>query len=197
MMIKKLIVLNGPPRCGKDTLADFLADEFQASHLKFAGRLKQMTHGLYGVPMPAAINQFESCKDKPNPSFFGLTPRQAYIAVSETYIKPVHGKSFFGDRLLEKINQIPKPLFVASDGGLIEELIPVVEGLGSSNILILMITRPGCSFDGDSRSYYPASVLQELGVEYEGLLNNGILQGFLDNGQLLSQYWLNRGGTEL
>lgn len=189
-MNKKLIVLNGPPRCGKDTLADFLADEWGMAHLKFAGRLKQMTHGLYGVPMPAAINQFESCKDEPNPSFFGLTPRQAYIAVSEAYIKPVHGKDFFGKRLLEKINQIPKNLFVASDGGLIEELIPVVEGLGGENVLVLKISRPGCNFEGDSRSYYPTSTLKELSIDHQDLLNDGSLQEFLDGGREEIEKWL-------
>jgi len=192
-MSKKLIVLNGPPRCGKDTLANCLADVFDMSHVKFAGILKHMTHRLYGVNDPDDIEQFDYCKDAPFPVFYGLTPRQAYIGVSEIYIKPTHGIDFFGKRLLERINQIPKKLFVARDGGLIEELIPVVEGLGGENVLVVMITRPGCNFDGDSRSYYPASVLLELGVEYEGLPNNKSLQEFLDNGSLLVQSWLDGG----
>jgi hypothetical protein len=188
-MTKKLIILNGPPGCGKDTLANYLSGDGVFCHIKFASELKVMTHRLYGVSDPQAIYQFENVKDVPNEKFYGLTPRQAYIAISEQYIKPVHGKGFFGDRLLEEIEAVPADLFIASDGGLIEELTPVAEKLGGENILVVKIYRAGCDFSNDSRGHYPDDELAKLSVDSSYLINEG-LQDFFSNGQELIDQWL-------
>lgn len=193
IMDKKLIVLNGPPRCGKDTLARYLAHEENLAHIKFASKLKIMAHCLYGIPNPEDIYQFEDCKDEPNPAFYGLTPRQAYIEVSERYIKPVHGMSFFGDRLLETIEGLPNKIFVASDGGLIEELSPVANGLGTGNVLVIKISRPTCNFIEDSRSYYPDFTLNEMGMLVLNIYNNWDLSLFLQTGTLLVKEWMDGG----
>ena len=185
-MTKKLVILNGPPGCGKDALAK---DGF--FHVKFASELKIMTHRLYGVLNPEDIFQFESTKDIPNHQYFyGLTPRQAYIAVSEQYVKPVHGMSFFGDRLADLIEQVSATKIIASDGGLIEELIPVAERLGGKNILVVKIYRPGFDFEGDSRSYYPKEALDDLSVFAVDLFNKSSLQSFLARGEELISLWL-------
>ena len=191
-MDKKLIVLNGPPSCGKDTLAYYLTIKTGMVHVKFAAELKFITHRLYGIPNPEDIYQFEDCKDVPNSAFYGLTPRQAYIEVSERYIKPVHGMGFFGDRLLETIEELPNKVFVASDGGLIEELIPVVEGLGSRNVLVLQMHRSGCDFEskGDSRSFYPISQLDELRVVSRQIQNDTTLDILFVKGERVISNWL-------
>jgi hypothetical protein len=193
-MTKKLIILNGPPQCGKDTLAEHIFVEFGACHVKFADGLKRMTHRLYNAPYGEDIAQFEHCKDEPSPLFYGLTPRQAYIAVSEQYVKPVHGMDFFGKRLLEKIDLINKEIFIASDGGLIEELIPVAEKLGGENILVVKIYRPMCDFNGDSRGYYPDSVLRKLSISRTVLGNTGTVEGFLRQGGNKISLWLEVNG---
>ena len=145
----KIVILNGPPRSGKDTIADNLREFYT---LKFAGTLKQMTHALYGMPdIPSDF--FEEVKDIPNKAFYDLTPRQAYINVSEQYIKPVHGLSFFGDRLVEKIRVMGLSHYVISDGGFYEEVIPLVKEFGADNTYLFHIKRPGFDFSEDSRTY--------------------------------------------
>ncbi len=189
----KLIVLNGPPRCGKDTLAKNYerATLKLVRHVKFARQLKVMTHRLYGVPNPEDYEQFDETKDEPNfEYFYGLTPRQAYIGVSETYIKPTHGLSFFGIKLVELMKTFQEQAivqcFVSSDGGLEEELLPVVEHCGAKNILVVKITREGYTFKGkgDSRHYYSEEFLSKLGVESKQLVNDDI-KSFTDSGFLI------------
>jgi hypothetical protein len=184
----KLIILNGPPGCGKDSLANHYGriSLGLVKHIKFAESLKVMTHRLYNVPNPEDYMQFESIKDEPDYEYFyGLTPRQAYIALSETYIKPTHGKEFFGVQLVQKMAQCKKkaPIqaFSSSDGGLEEELIPVLAYCGASNILVVKIERPGYTFKNDSRSYYSDEFLSKLGVKSTSLTNKD-LKGFLSTG---------------
>lgn len=140
-----------------------------------------MTHRLYGVDDPKNIYQFEDCKDTPHPAFYGLTPRQAYIAVSETYVKPTHGKDFFGVALVNLINKINLEYFALSDGGLAEELVPLAEAYGGSNILVLQILRDGYTFEGDSRSYYKKGFLEKLGVKSAQVKNNSTPTSYLDH----------------
>lgn len=89
----KFLLINGPARSGKDTLAAILANRPQTEGriLHFAKALKDATHAAYGL-FNIAYDFFEAKKDSPLPEFFGLTPRQAYIAHSEDYFKKLHGQ---------------------------------------------------------------------------------------------------------
>lgn len=191
----KLIILNGPPGCGKDTLANHYEKVMiNIQHIKFAESLKVMTHRLYNVPNPEYYEQFQQCKDEPNYKYFyGLTPRQAYIAVSEQYVKKVHTPDFFGVKLVEKINTVQQTYgietFVSSDGGLEEELLPVVKECGGRNILVVKILREGCGFDNDSRSYYSDDFLSKLEIESTQLINDN-LNDFLNSGILTLKEFL-------
>lgn len=153
----KLVLFNGPPRAGKDTAGAFAMLEFGAEPIKFSAALKDMTHRFFGyVGIPH--NAFEETKDVPHPKFYGMTPRQAYIWMSEDVCKPKFGKSFFGEILAVKLkNQLHgNPLkrntpFCATDCGFAEEVVPVVEVIGPQNCLLVRVIAAGCTYAGDSR----------------------------------------------
>lgn len=161
-MSKKILILNAPPRAGKDYLGNYLNSVYPNSEVvKFAEYLKLATHGLYGVidseGRIAPAHFLESVKDEPSDLFYGLTPRQAYIAVSERFFKVIYDKSFFGERLVEKIERSNAELFIVTDGGFVEEIQPLIDHFTEDNIKILHLFRTGCSFDNDSRDYIPSS----------------------------------------
>lgn len=154
----KVVLLNGPPRCGKDTAARALTTLFRSAvRIGFADHLKVATHAAYGLfdddgrPLPYAY--FETVKDEPTSKFFGLTPRAAYIAHSETYMKAHHGQRVFGTLWCRAARRAEAPIVVVPDSGFSEEASEVVDNFGARNVLLIRIERPGCTFAGDSRSY--------------------------------------------
>jgi len=191
-MTIKVLILNAPSRSGKDTLANWIVDNLpNTAHLKFATFLKNMTHKLYDIL--GESNLFEDSKDIPNPSFFGLTPRQAYINLSEKYIKPIHGFEFFGERLVEEIFKQNRwidnnlKFFVISDGGFIEEIMPLIKKFGCDNVKVLPLIRSEYTFEGDSRNYVDYDTLAELGVKVYPFLINNNLDSFLHQGLQIAQ----------
>lgn len=146
----KIVLLNGPPRSGKDTAARILHQRKGFYVTKFAKYLKERTHLLYGHNYPH--DYFEDFKDEPLDIFFGLTPRQAYINVSELYFKRVHGQYFFGERVVEDLKRKMPKCVAISDCGFLDEIVPVVQAFGSENIMLIRFSSEGCSYKHDSRS---------------------------------------------
>ena len=169
-----IIFLNGPPRVGKDTVGKELVDQLDfADTYKISATLKRMTHGLYELDANRNDHdRFEDCKDEPLSIFRGLTPRQAYINVSELLIKPVHGDDALGRWLYEDhISYFGKGEDgVITDSGFRAEAIPIVEAVGANNCALVRLHRQGCSFKGDSRGYIS---LSDLGVLQFDVDNNG------------------------
>lgn len=153
MINKKILLLNGPPSCGKDFAGKFILENFKEVTLdKFARVLKERTHALYGFP-ERAWDYYEDSKEIPTEDFFGLTPRQAYILVSETYFKPQHGKDIFGKILAKELDNCFKDLVVISDSGFPEEAQVLIEKYGAENVILVRVHRDGCDFSNDSRNY--------------------------------------------
>lgn len=178
--MRKIILLNGPPRSGKDTVGRMLVrmlahnGEALAFAYKFATELKDMTHRLFATHT-ADPEAFESVKDRPSDKFMGLSPRKAYIAVSERLMKPMLGDEIFGrllaDRLQTDWGFTQRPIyFPITDSGFESEARVLVDRFGAGNVLLVRIHRPGTSFDGDSRSY-----INVPGVHAIELHNGGTL----------------------
>jgi len=99
----KIILLNGPAGSGKDTAAFSVKRNllFQSEHdvnvhvVKFAEVLKRCTHEAYGLEN-LNHDHYEKVKEMPLDDFFGLSPRDAYIKMSEHCIKPGIHKEHFG-----------------------------------------------------------------------------------------------------
>lgn len=196
MLPRALVLLNGPPRCGKDTAAAYLgrrarglvARRGMADPLKVACHA---AHGLYDIEgRPLPYNAFESVKDNPRPEFYGRTPRACYIAHSEAYLKPLHGAGIFGHLFLRGlIESNHAPVVAVPDAGFAPETAPAIGAIGPERVLLVRIhaDRRGCSFAGDSRGYIelPDVVTYDLdndGRGPDGFLADlgGLVRGWLE-----------------
>lgn len=169
----KAVFFNAPPYAGKDTAAQAVADFmlwggkgakcYVPYPTKFAHALKQGAHAIFGLDGYAA-DAFEDCKEQPCAEFFGETPRTVYKALSEKAMKPLFGKEIFGKIYLRnlqrdlgkdfsKAGQNMAPLILCSDSGFEHEIMPVIGYLGKENVMIVQISRDGCSYLNDTRSY--------------------------------------------
>ena len=164
---KTVVILNAPPYSGKDTIADIMVKNIEATKQEFKETLYLETAKYYGFGLAyfkfisgtrKYKDNLESVFSKKKDSLgFGITPREALIRVSENIIKPSHGKDYFGVKAAERLTE---GLNVFSDGGgWWEELVPVAEA--ADRTIICRLYRHGFTFDGDSREYYDSDKLPE------------------------------------
>lgn len=141
-----IIVLNGPPGCGKDTLAQLLT-AYGFTRTEFKHDLYVKTAEYYGIPLSVFKERHENRELKELPFKQGLSTRQMLIHVSENVCKPTHGQDYFGRLAAARCAEIEGDI-VFSDGGFEEE----VKALGD-NVMVIRLHREGFTFDGDSRNY--------------------------------------------
>lgn len=168
----KVIFLNGPPECGKDTAATVITQRsgLNIQHKKFASLVKQIARVAFGLPDALFVELERSgnnaMKNVPQICLGGLSWREACIMVSEKWIKPSLGEQFFGNRLAQVIAERSN-FFVGtaiSDSGFDQETIPVVKRFGKDNCYLLRIHRPNKTFDGDSRTYLSGEAFHDSHV---------------------------------
>ena len=154
----KVLVLNGPPSSGKDTIAKAIKNYAIQKGLgihnvvleKFATPLKRV--------YPALLNktnliELEHLKDE---EFYGVERaiRKLQIGISEDVMKPLFGKDIFAKLLVDRIKHLRKDnLCVISDCGFNEEWRYLYYRCAKENILTVRLTRNGLNFLGDSREY--------------------------------------------
>ena len=180
-MTTKIILFNGPPRSGKDTATDFAMKHLgkRGVHYRFAAPLKDATHALFGLKV--SREHFDQCKNVPSELFLGMSPREAYIWMSEGAVKPKFGKDFFAKIAVhiisERIVSSGKSdgVVVVSDCGFAEEVDAIVDTFGAENVAVVHIKRPGTDFANDSRSYITNVDCQKYLIH-----NNGGLGDFKD-----------------
>ena len=149
----KIVLLNGPPRVGKDVIGSMLCRHTPVTRLqKFAAPIVDFMYRQFGVEM-ATVD-----KDMPNPRLFGRTPREVAICFSEKLMKPLFGQDFFGREAVNQLNFGMRSengdLAVFTDSGFAGEAGSLVEAFGKGSVLQVRLSRPGCSFLMDSRSYW-------------------------------------------
>lgn len=151
-----ILLLNGPPRSGKDTLADMIAEQYGFTPLKFATPLREAVPAAFGISQDDWEDLIEEHKGEPCERLDGLTPREAQIWLSEEAIKPRFGEDFFGRVLANRIATLEQERhrgYVISDSGFVGEAAVLKERFGAENIALMRLHREGCTFEGDSRSY--------------------------------------------
>ena len=144
-----IIYLNGPPGCGKDTVAFILCKHFDATHLKFATPLKNAVAAFFNVPVGA----LEAWNDQPVVSGRARY-RDILIGLSENVIKPMLGEGYFGFECANIIRDAsPSDLHVISDAGFTDEVRACADTCGDPHQIIWHIHRRGTSFENDSREW--------------------------------------------
>lgn len=187
-----VIILNGPPSCGKDSAANILCKLSPTNFVKIkvADPLKNAVHGLFGLDN-IAPDFYDAVKDKPHPDFAYNIPRQCYIDMAEYFTKPRYGHKHFGEiwvRRFIKTTIYNGLLFgVISDCGFPEELQPIINCVGQEQALLIRIHGRG-TYDNDSRNYVYGVCEHELDVNIsEGDLN-GVANAVINHMKHL-QWW--------
>lgn len=187
--MKKVVILNGSPGCGKDVAAKemcslFYGDGIPSYHKQFKDRLIDIACAIYGISGCEWNNLYtREGKEKPYYKLEGMTPREALIHVSEELIKPHYSQDFFGRAAAQSLFE---GLNIFSDGGFIEEVRPLVSKVGMGNILIIRIFRDGHTFEGDSRRHLPT----DFGPLVVDIHNDGTEQEFFDKVEYEINRWL-------
>jgi hypothetical protein len=209
----KIVLLNAPPRAGKDTAAAGLlcsmqnysaSDDdqpFVVGHHKMAESLKAGVRALFGLDPDHFTPQWlEEHKDTRLPELLNISPRRAYIDLSEKFVKPMYGKAAFGWMFLNRLRKAQSMaetatgkeyMCICSDLGFVEELQPLIAAYDAANILIIHIYRAGCAFKTqgieDSRTYIEHPDITTIDVHNDGepddLINtvHGHILSWLDN----------------
>lgn len=147
-----VILLNGAPGCGKDTLANYLMANGTAQRkLSFKAPMFEIAMAMLGRDVfyeyMEAYND-RARKEIPFTGTPGMTPREFMIYISEKCIKPVFGNDYFGKRLVESIGDAT---CVVSDCGFAKEIHPILKA--GHQVTLIRLHRQGFTFDGDSRSH--------------------------------------------
>lgn len=187
----RVVVLNGPPNSGKDTLADqlccqyredgYLAERraFKDGLIELAAKLMLVDEGWF-----RKVCDDRDQKERAQPQLGGLSPRQALIFVSEDVVKPKLGDNYFGRFMAQNLTE--GAIHFVSDGGFLRELVPVMDLVGRDNLLVVHLHREGCTFEGDSRDYVPLTEIRWGGVHD----NKGSVKQSAERLDLQVQHWI-------
>lgn len=160
-----VVILNGPPGCGKDTIANSWLEktlgntEFRPHVKAFKEPMYRVAAAALGLPLYEFMELYNDreWKEHSRPEWDGKSVRDLMIATSENYLKPMFGETCMGKLAVSSIQQrIPSQndVIVFSDGGFKAE----VEELGKHfHVQVIQVIREGCDFKGDSRSYIEGS----------------------------------------
>jgi hypothetical protein len=153
-----IILFNGPPGAGKDLAAAYYK-KLGFKHLSFKYQLFKETIKYFGVDEHWFMEGYNKREVKEIPSTLlgNMSRREAMIYVSEKVIKPKNGLDYFGKLVADEID-LEKD-YCISDGGFIDELIPVLEKVGTDNFILVQLTREGCDYSSDSRRYFQGTKL--------------------------------------
>ena len=160
---KIAILLNGPPRAGKDTAVEALVQALGGSVevFKFTRPVKDLTHRNAGIE--CSHDHYEELKDVPLPEFRGRTPRQAYIDTSRE-LKARNGEDAVARLFVEAILASNAAVVLNPDCGDDMEALCVADALSIHNVFVMRIHREGHDFSMDCRTWVMSPDLNIIDV---------------------------------
>lgn len=184
--MSKVIILNGPIGCGKDTVGEAFANREGFELTCF----KEPMFRIAATTLGLDYHEFEEMyrdrewKESPNEKLNGHTVRELMIQISEEYIKPFLGQDYFGQQAAEFIRRRPwQDRFLFADGGFSNEINVLAEA--GHEVILVHMYRDGCTFTNDSRSY----VLTNSVPRIYTLTNNGTVEEAVDElGRIFDHY---------
>lgn len=152
--MNKVIILNAPPACGKDTIGQIIYN------MNWGVRLLSFKQPMFDIARSMlGDGDFDSFmdlyndrryKEQPSPLLGNKSPRQFMIWLSEEVMKPVFGEEYFGRRMVENVKAV-RSSSVITDGGFPEETIALIKA--GIQVHVCRLHREGFTFGGDSRNY--------------------------------------------
>ena len=155
-----VVVFNGPPYCGKDTLARMLADYIESHGISAPAKeeslslpLRHVAYAMVGETYNDA--SYAAFKETPFVEFGNHTGRQLMIDVSESFLKQVYGEKIMAQMLVARNSAWldTDGVLLIRDGGFQIEINALLDEVIADNIYVVQIHRDGCSFDNDSREW--------------------------------------------
>lgn len=152
--MKNVIILNGAPGIGKDTIAEIISRKWEYKILSFKEPMFAIARAVLGATdfSRFAARYHDRKRKEVKYDFLGdRSPREFMIHISENFVKPTLGKKQFGKLLCNSALVSPFNC-VVSDGGFDEEVehVALHEAL---NVFVVRLHRDGMTFDGDSRKH--------------------------------------------
>jgi hypothetical protein len=167
MFDEKIIILNAPPSAGKDEIANYLQFYYEVKKEEMKTPLFTIGAAMLGMTEEGFRERYSErgWKESVHP-FIGISVRQLFINISEKMLKPMLGQQVFGKLAANRLSKADVwwQGVVFSDGGFDYELSPLINKFGSDSIYVCRLHREGCTFEGDSRSYFTDEQLEALGV---------------------------------
>lgn len=171
----KLMLLSGPPKCGKDTAAKDIwrISPYKTYFNRFSAPLKQTFAALANKDINEffEVDFYEEHKDEIIP-WLGVSFRQYQINLSEKHFKPLYGEDIFARIFTNTVKE-----YVSYGSKSLEKSIVVVPDLGFKieteylekhfyleDLLLVRIHRQGYDFSGDSRSYVYSNNMLSLDI---------------------------------
>ena len=154
--MKDIIILNGPPGCGKDTLCALLENHFKVGTFE----VMQVKQALFDAVYEHYNLSYEQVKEfherydnratKEVPwALTNLSVRDMMIHVSEDVYKVKYGQDYFGIKAAEQLDNSTAHVVAFSDGGFPAE---IKELCNKGEVFVFRLRGRG-SFDGDSRRF--------------------------------------------
>jgi len=144
-----IILVNGPPRCGKDTFINIAKKNLSSSVAYATGKiLKDVVKAIYNLDHHT-IKLLEECKEDKAPQLGGYSYRQAQIDVFH-WLEERHGPDVLVT-LSKKAIQGLIARYILIDVGRQAEADAYQQEFGYTNTCLVTIERPNCTFEGDSR----------------------------------------------
>lgn len=189
-----IININGPAASGKDTVCENLSAmldplKYFVVHMEFKELLFDVAVRTSGVSRKLWDAIYDRIyKEEPNPYLQingkNVSPRDWMIHCSENVMKPIFGEDVFGKAFAKKmadlheamgheLNEMNRELvIVISDGGFLEESLPVINYVGGDNYFLIRLHRlkddgTEYTFAGDSRRYLYAKEFPNGSIPHE------------------------------
>lgn len=182
----RIILLNGPPSCGKDTVAKALGQKLTEQKidycvLRMSRPIKRAFAGLVDAEIDSwgNVEDWESTKDLPSELLNGKSYRQWQIDFSEKFMKPLYGEDIFARIFVHTIEHLRtgelgewNGYVIVPDCGFQIEAETLAALLPEVRKMFVRIHRKGTDFSKDSRSYFHP---QEIPLQID-LYNNGTME---------------------